>query len=464
MLKIFPVLLQYFLSGHRYGRVSACFVFAVLVFSAGYAQQTIDLIRNNRSDYSIILSEEPTKEERRAADILQEHILKATKVKLPIVTESQETKHGIYLGNTERYTVSEYVRDEGCILKTDGDDIIISGRNGAGVIYGVTTFLERYAGCYKPDVGAVETREQRNISIPADLNVTSEPSFLYREAHYPYSEDDNYMQWHALNRLEDMWGVWGHSFERLMPADTHFGKHPEYFALVNGKRQPSQLCLSNEKVFDLIVKELKARMAKHRDAMYWSIAPNDNTGYCRCDRCKKVDIEEDSPSGSLIRFMNRVAGVFPDKRFTTLAYTYTIKPPRKAKPVSNVYIFLSNIEVYRDLPLATEPSAATFLQHLKQWAAVTDNIFIWDYATQFTNYLAPFPNLHTLQDNFRLYKDHHVKGVFVQGSGSTYSDFAELRSHVYAKLLWNVNTDVEREVAAFISRYYGPRLRRCQSI
>src|SRR5690606_34784914 len=111
------------------------------------------------------------------------------------------------------------------------------------------------------------------------------------------------------------------------------------YALVKGKRQASQLCLSNENVYKIVVSEFKKRMADNPDALYWSISPNDDNGWCTCDKCSAVDNEQGGPAGSLIKFVNRVAGAFPDHKFTTLAYGYTHKAPRM-KPAANVYVFL----------------------------------------------------------------------------------------------------------------------------
>jgi len=165
-------------------------------------------------------------------------------------------------------------------------------------------------------------------------------------------------------------------------------------------------------------------MAKNPDAMYWSVSPNDDIGYCECDKCKAINDAQGSPSGSLIQFVNRVAAAFPDKTITTLAYGYSHRAPKSLKPADNVYIMLSDIDAYRDKPLSEEGSAAVFRNDLKAWGSLTHNIFVWDYITEFTNYLAPFPNFQTLQPNMQFFKDNGVKGVFEQGSDDTYSEWA----------------------------------------
>ena len=68
------------------------------------------------------------------------------------------------------------------------------------------------------------------------------------------------------------------------------------------------------------------------------------------------------------------------------------------------------------------------------------NIRIWDYTTQFTNFLAPFPNIRTLQPNIKFFRDNHAKWIFEQHSSNPSELFA-LRSYLTAKLLWNPDND-----------------------
>ncbi len=133
---------------------------------------------------------------------------------------------------------------------------------------------------------------------------------------------------------------------------------------------------------------------------------------------------------------------------------YTAKAPKQTKPAANVYVFLSSIDAFREAPLANIASAEAFRKDLAGWSAMTGHIFVWDYATQFTNYLAPFPKLQTLPADFILFKKNKVKGIFEQGSGDTYSDMAELNSYVQAKLLWRPEADIQVIIAEFCNGYY----------
>ena len=73
-------------------------------------------------------------------------------------------------------------------------------------------------------------------------------------------------------------------------------------------------------------------MAAQPDKTIWSVSQNDNFSYCQCPECLKIIEEEGSPAGPVIRFVNRVAAVFPDKTISTLAYQYSRPAPRRTRP------------------------------------------------------------------------------------------------------------------------------------
>ncbi|TDW97553.1 DUF4838 domain-containing protein [Dinghuibacter silviterrae] len=433
----------------------------------------VTLVRDGVSTYTIVIPAEASKAERDAASVLQRYLALVSGATLPIVSESDLPKGAvaagpaaagpsapgavsaargaIFLGKTAAargaFDFSK-IHDDGFFIATRDDALFIAGAHGRSTVYGVYEFLDRYLGCKKYDAGPAVVPAARTVTVDGGVYDLQNPSFSYRQTYYPPSSDPEYLEWHHLHQFEDLWGVWGHSYFKFVPPSTYWAAHPEYYALVDGRRRPTQLCLSNDTVFQLTVAFLKERMARNPDALYWSIAANDDNGYCTCDRCRRADTEEGSPSGSLIRFVNRVAEQFPDKVFTTLAYGYTSKAPLHTAPASNVYVMLSSIDAPRQRPFT--------LANLDAWARLTPRLMLWDYTTQFTNYAAPFPDYAVLQPNLQYALQHGVRGVFEQGSGETYGDMGVYNSYVQAALLWNPSADVHRLTTDFCNGYYGP--------
>ncbi len=428
----------------------------MLITHSLHASTPITLVKAGKTDYIIVLPMNATSIESQAATILQTYLFKVTGTKFSITADSKpNTPFEILVGNTNRIAKHNFEQTDEVLIKTTASKVFFNGSGPKGTLYAVYTFLERYLGCrrYAAEFEAVPRR--KTISVPANLTFHEKPEFLYREVYYPDSKNQGYLDWHKLNRLDDFWGLWGHSFDKLVPARKYFADHPEYYALVDGKRKASQLCLSNPEVFNILIQNLKKKMLDSPEMKYWSVSQNDDMGYCECNLCSAVDQAQGGPQGSILTFVNKVAAQFPDKVISTLSYNYSQKAPLTLKPAKNVQIMLSSINCNRSRPIETDPNSANFRKDLKDWSRITDHLFIWDYNVQFTNYLSPFPNFHVLQANLQFFKANNIKGVFSQGSGHTPAEFSELRGYLLAKLSWDSKMDVKQLTTDFLNAYYG---------
>jgi len=130
-------------------------------------------------------------------------------------------------------------------------------------------------------------------------------------------------------------------------------------------------------------------------------------------------------------------------------------PPKYVKPLPNVNIMLCSIDADREVPLTENRSGREFTKALYGWAAISDNIFIWDYAINFDNYLSPFPNFHVLKPNMELFKANHATMHHCQMNAAKGTNFGELRSYMAAKLMWNPAADADSLMQHFLKGYYG---------
>ena len=318
------------------------------------------------------------------------------------------------------------------------------------------------------------------------------PAFTYREDFYLDAVDPEYADWHKLDSHGEHgyntseWGSWVHTFHALLSPEEYGETHPEYFSFYDGKRhagmvaswdgkseQPeAQLCLTNPDVLEIVCQNLQAQIDRNPDALYWSVSQNDNVHYCQCPSCKELDekyaaftpgskmygthvnsLYSPIGMGSLMTFINQVAARFPDKIISTLAYQYTRVPPKDIIPAKNVNIMLCNIESSRNTTI--EQGDTSFSRDLEGWGKLTDNIIVWDYVIQFPHLFSPFPNLLTLQPNLQFFHKNRVSAMFEQGNREIGGEFAELRSYMIAKLLWNPEVNIDQVMDDFLTGYYG---------
>jgi hypothetical protein len=425
--------------------------------------QEFVLVKKGRPASRIIISKNATGIEKKAADVLQDYIHRISGARVRIKSDKKKpAKTEILIGNVNRPELKnirfDKLEKDGFIIRNTGRKLIIAGGTEKGVLYGVYTLLEKYLGCrkYSSENAYVPNLKSIVLNSIEDMQV---PCFTFREVYYRDVYDEEYMNWHKLDCHGEIgtsreWGFWCHSFSRILSPDEYGDSHPEYFSFYNGKRHPgSQLCLTNPDVLKIVCKNLKSEIEKNTEPLYWSVSQNDNTKYCRCPDCMKLDEQAGSSMGTLLPFINKVAEQFPDKIISTLAYQYTRKPPENIVPAKNVNIMLCNIESPRHIPL--EKSDTAFCKELIGWGNLTNNIILWDYVIQFSNLLAPFPNLRTLQPNIQYFRKNRVTAVFEQANRETGGEFAELRAYLLAKLLWNPDLNFDAEIDDFLSGYYG---------
>ncbi|RKF32531.1 hypothetical protein BCY89_15270 [Sphingobacterium siyangense] len=435
------------------------FVLVGLLFISSCMAQQVDIVRDKKAETEIVISSRPSNLERKAALVLQEYIKRITGVPLAILSNPSGTKkHVVYIGNNfyqQRIGKKVGLGNEGFEISVRDGQVYLTGGSGKGLLYGVYELIEKQFGARKYDQGPAWVPRRSSLTLPQDFNLRFEPALRYRESYYPASADAEYLDWHHLHRFEDLWGLWGHSFFKIIPPEDYFQQHPEYFALTNGKRSATQLCLTNPDVQKIAINYFRRAIADNPDAVYWSIAPMDGKGYCTCDRCTKVDQEEGGPQGTLLRFVNRIAAQFPEQNFTTLAYGYTAEAPKITRPLDNVYVLLSTIDATRERGLAVNPTAAPFRRQLNDWSKISSHIFVWDYTTQFTAYINPFPMYDHYQSNIAYMYQNGVKGIFEHGPGHTQADMSAYASYLQAKILWNPELDQAEVEEDFLDGYYG---------
>lgn len=442
------------------------------------------IIKDERCFYTVVSANASTSCDRYAASQLQKYLYDSTGVFVPYISD-RCAKRGpeILIGADTRngrdcVTEAELdaLGDDGFLIKTLAQDILITGKTSRGTLYGIYEFLRRFAG-FRSFTKDVEKVDRICELVIPELNIREVPDFEYRDAYFRFAFDGAFCAKNRLNTtLGDISDEKGggfkffnchHSFDDLVPPDRYFKDHPEYFSLANGKRSPAQLCLSNPQVLEIATAQVERWIAENPECKVFSVAQNDNEEYCTCENCRRVEQEEGSPAGNIILFVNKLAEQIekkhPDVLIHTFAYQYSRIAPKHARPRKNVIVRLCNIECEWGDSLnevakrAPDGKSAEFLKNIREWSEICDRLYVWDYAVNFSNYLQPFPNFFSMAENIRYYKKHGVKGVLQQGNFS-YGGGAsldDLKAYVISHLLWNSDTDVQGLIDEFCQGVFG---------
>lgn len=430
-------------------------------------------------DTVIIIPDKPSPVVSYAAKELRHFLAEITGARPEIMAEKQAAgKHGFIIGPCRRSSAPEIekrlagLREDGVLITTIGSDVILRGQNDRGQLYSVYVLLERFLGVRFLAQDCTIIPRQEKLDLP-EIDYAWSPPFMYRETLY---WDSFPREIATRQRLNGPWSkcdaeVGGkiriepyvHSFSKLVPPEEYFAEHPEYFSLVGGKRTNltihGQLCLTNPDVLRIATEQVMKWIDDNPEVLIFDVSQNDGNGPCECEKCMAIVNEEGSQHGPILRFVNviadEVAKKHPDKWIETLAYAYSTKPPAITKPRKNVIIRLCHAGCYfhgfEECGLG-----ANLATYLSEWSKVTENIFIWHYATNFAHYIAPCQNLDGLVRDIRYYAGHNVRGLMIQADyQSPGGDLAELRQYLAAQLMWDPERDpgvIRRE---FCNGYYG---------
>ncbi len=468
---------------------------ACIAASFGNAGEIVIAERGKRAKYTIVLPADAGASVKYAAEELRDYVRQMTGVELPVaVNGAINVRKAIFIAPDASRLPSLVSRP----LPNDDDSFrivakpphiyVIGGKRG--VLYGVYELLETYGGVGWFSSWRTVVPKRNRFAVPNNLDDAQSPAFAMRStswwdvrahsptnvqnvafaAHMRLNGDRNIPRGEAGEKYGGAPYFFGgglgacHTFNSLLPPQKHFKEHPEWYSEVNGKRTDvrSQLCLTNPDVLRMVTSNVLERIRKDPGATFYGVSQNDCRGYCTCTNCAAVDAEEESHAGTMVRFVNAVAEAvekeFPGKFIETLAYQYTRKPPKITKLRHNVIPCLCTIECEFNKPLGVSTNAAnvSFESDIKGWAEQTQNLYLWDYTTNFRNYLHMLPNVYTLGPNLKFFRDNGVKFMFEQGCGQgRHADLAELKTWLIAKFEWNPDQPVKPLLDRFFKGYYG---------
>ena len=447
----------------------------------GPAGEILTLAESGTSGYTIIIPDAADAPVAKAAEQLQYWLKEMTGATLPILAESADVNAKSGIISVGRTTLLEKSFSEmaarklengGWGIASDASNLFLWGDDkDRGTANAVFAFLEEDLGCrwYTKDHAYIP---QTTTLKTAPVQRTYSPSLKLRD---PFCWSSWNWRWSLHNRTNapdarvpeeyggrvDYGDLFVHTFDSLIPPGKYFDEHPEYFMLdEKGQRSKQQLCLTNPDVTKLIIEQVHQSLAKHPHAEIVSVSKNDVVKVCACDTCKAVDEAEGSNMGAMLNLVNSVAASvkdqYPHVQVDTLAYMETIGLPKTARPAENVIIRLCNDSVGSWVKPFTPAEDCKFAELMKNWSAVHNNIYIWDYIVNFSHYMAPMPNMEVIAQNIRFFVEHNAKGVMTQGNyQGPGADRELMRSWVIAKLMLYPSLDVKALMDDFIWGHYG---------
>lgn len=432
----------------------------------------------------IVISEKASPATIYAAKALQENLNTAFHKTLEIITDKKGKKSfEILVGNTNRFEYPEKNLTEGSYrIKSYQNGIYINGGGNRGVIYGVYRFLEDFCGFhYYSTKTGYNITEKTYLQIE-DIDIVYDSFFEYTETDWLSPRDPLFSVINGLNGGEcrkipqEMGGdikflsEFCHTLtNQFCSKEKYYKSHPEYFALYNQRRNPNQLCLTNDDVYKIVLEEvldiLKEKYNPDEPIQIISLTQADNSCFCQCKKCQAIDEENKSHAGSMLYFINKISNAVKEAGYDnvfidTFAYTYTRTPPKNIIPNDNVIIRLCTIECCFSHPLSDPKCEQNikFIKDFEDWHRICKKLYIWDYTNNYSQTAGLFPNLNVIQRNIQCFYEHGAAGVYEEGNyyiNQCDTEFGELKAYLISRCLQNPYCNYDKELQDFLRNFYG---------
>lgn len=450
----------------------------VIVSTVGCAGNPVTIVQDGQPAATIVLSETASTQVKQAAEALQDYVQRMSGAQIPIVTDAQPAQGPRILIGQSRATadISENLSEDrlgfdGCVARTLGNDLVFLGPGDHGAANGVYWFLNWKLGVHWFGLRSdgLHIPQGRTVTVEP-FNYAHKPSFAWRSSwisssHMAFTADEraNHVRSANLNRRGGIELSGAHSLLYLVPPEKFFDEHPEYFPLINGKRQAKgQLCLSNSDVRRIVVEELKKY--DPQITRFATVSPNDHAGWCQCEPCKQM---AENPAARMMIFCSQVVGdvesTHPKLGACFLAYdvSETMEPPLGLTAHERVTPMIAPLGLIPVHPIDSPdcPNAKEMRRIYEGWQQVTPGgtvtypyMFGGDYPDALS---LPIPAV--VARDTRYYhragvmgmQREHVGHYYIRGFGWELSYWLEWQ------LFWDIDQDEDELRRVFYEGYYG---------
>ena len=454
-------------------------LFFVLAAALMVQGAPLTIVKDHRSDYVIAVAENALPGPREAAKELQTLIRRATGAQLPIVKQAGNRK-AIVLASDSK------LPPEGFRIKTDKGNLYIWGHDGtgdprrfahtefnrAGTWFGVNYITEKFLDFrhFFPGEIGIYLPQRKDLVLP-EMDLTQAPKMVYRNFTIWYFVNDRKFRaemdlWKRRCNLGESLGWYNnHMWRYILPPEKYVEKHPEWFAMLNGRRSKEsfgkdeglKICTSNLEALKEFAR-VSVERAKKQKTNYISITPNDGIRFCECPECTKDDLKR--PDGSAIMsnrmflYANRLAEMItkelPRVKIAMLAYSHYKEPPTKVlklHPALEVmYVYNEADSLYHDPRLRDK-----IRNDMKEWSKRQKKLYF--YNTPGSPIHLPIFNPGNMKKLFADLAEFNVTGYAIENFASFWS--TGLSHYLYAKMTWDPAADFDALYTDALEKCYG---------
>jgi len=322
------------------------------------------LARDRRAGATIVIARDATESQRAPARELQRVVQKMTGARLPIRTDDETVTGNVVLVGASALTrklglPAPPLTGDAFLIKSApgrlvllGHDDVLGGDAGnafspgrckAGTSNAVQAFLHDVCGVrwYMPGTLGEVVPVTASLEVPL-LDRREQPARQYVLGSFTWGEGARWARRQLFGSTVFIKHMGGHLWYSLIPEKQYFADHPDWFALLDGKRtgEGNHLCVTNREMFAEAVKNLKAIYAQGYE--WVEMGQTDGWRRCRCEQCEAQDNYRTDgwwvpgvPADRIFQFHTALAGeiqqAYPGRKVLMISYGPTGEVPQRVK-------------------------------------------------------------------------------------------------------------------------------------
>jgi hypothetical protein len=272
-------------------------------------------------------------------------------------------------------------------------------------------------------------------------------------------------------------GVW-------LPPGRYFKDHPDWYPLVEGKRQANSpqlaMCTSNREAVDQLIRNVRGFLHENPEVSIVGVIPQDGWSRgCECAGCARLDHPADMeppmrtfrvPEGENRRLSHRyalllnqvaeaLAGEFPAVRIGSAHYVDLQWPPRRAKLHRNILPMVALYWRCGAHPIARDPACRMndfYRDLIEQWAAAQPQGFIlYEYYMGMNAQASlPYPMVCVLAGEWPEFIRLGIQGATLQSNPLNYRAYG-VNYLTFAAAAWAERADGDRVLDYWLQGMFG---------
>lgn len=391
--------------------------------------------------------------------------------------------------------------EDGYTLDLNSEKWAVTGTNRRSVLFGVYHILE-LMGFRFPVLGEENDFIPENPIEPDLERIEEKPSFNIRgfdptvcgtfpDGEFSTAELDpqdnlKIIDWCAKNRMnivcvhfeyiEDfrtkllpevekrglITAYTGHCYNLFLDRKKLSQEHPEYFALMNGRREDqgwrTQFCETNTEFKELLINEFINVIKKYPEADIYSFWRNDGPFGCECDECVKMKVPSQAYYEVLGEVKNRLPEELNHKHIGGISYRKSLRVPEQNKSTNIDINFLAQMErCYKHALNDNEKCIRTtnsdekgalanklYAEVIKEWKEKSDtSLIVWTYYSKIAWAARPYSIMDTIEKDLNFFRENGMDGVLSHHVCTDTWNTYENTHYVFAKSLWDKSRKVK---------------------